>query len=446
MRILIVSNLYPPHYVGGYELHCSQVAKFLHESGHEVRVLSSSYGVVTDRDAFTKPAAENLHGIPVERTLHYRTTPEPTGRFYTLQLATRQLQDIRRFIQLLDEFRPTVVSWWSLEGLTKTILPIPAARGIPDVHYVADTWMIREFGLDGENDSSFWFPFWQANWGPSFFRPLLRRILAPWETKVQREGIPTRPFRHSPTHVFFVSEFMRYEYSKAGLVFPSSEVIYNGVTPERFHAQRKSSDFETERLRLLYAGYVTPDRGLHTIIEALALLPEDLRERVELSVADSGAPSNSRYVKDIHTRIHRLGLSKRVFYLGKIPHDDMPRIYQEHHILVFASTLPEGLGLVTLEAMSAGCAVISTGSGGAAEVADRADLPLFPKDHPVALSRLVAKLAKNRQLIFEIGRRGQEVVLREFAFVGMAERFRDTLQILSNQKERNEEFCGSARL
>ena len=45
MRILIVSNLYPPHYEGGYEVRCAQVAEALTRAGHDVCVLTSRHGL-----------------------------------------------------------------------------------------------------------------------------------------------------------------------------------------------------------------------------------------------------------------------------------------------------------------------------------------------------------------------------------------------------------------
>ena len=41
MRILIITNLYPPVIIGGYELACSNVAQGMRERGHEVRVLTT---------------------------------------------------------------------------------------------------------------------------------------------------------------------------------------------------------------------------------------------------------------------------------------------------------------------------------------------------------------------------------------------------------------------
>jgi glycosyltransferase involved in cell wall biosynthesis len=190
-------------------------------------------------------------------------------------------------------------------------------------------------------------------------------------------------------------------------------------------------------VRFLYAGYVNADRGLHTIIEALGLLKPEILERTHLSIAQSGPPQPTKYVEQIQGRIHKLQLDARVTFMGKIPHNEMPKIYRHHDVLIFASTRPEGLGMIVLEALCAGCAVITTGSGGAAEIADLADLPIFPKDHPLALSRLIERLVRAPRLISEIGERGQELVLRKFTFEHMMEHFCNTLHDCVEQRKSN---------
>ena len=436
MRILIVNRLYPPHYTGGYELRCSQVAEYLHRAGHEVRVLTSSYRLPTNEASATQSGNEIIGGVPVERSLHHHPTEPAPPHFYTLNVTRRQLRDVRRFIQILDEFQPDIVNWWSLEGLTKTILPIPAARNIPDVCCIDDSWLLLEYGLCGENENTFWFPFWRGNWGPSHLRPFFRWVVAPWETRIQSEGIPTRPFPNLPRRVCFVSEFLRFDYAQGGLIFPSSEVIYGGVFVEQFRAQRKTSEFLGGPLRLLYAGYINPDRGLHTLVEALGLLPSDVRKGVKLSVANCGPPKPNKYVEQIKSRIEQLGLANTVGFLGRVQHGDMPRVYRDHDVLVFPSARKEGLPMTMMEAMCAGCAVVTTGSGGAIELADLADLPIFPKDHPVALSRLIAKLAGDRELVSQIGRRGQDLILRQFTFERMMQDFCRTFRVLCEEKDR----------
>ena len=42
MRILTVTNIYPPDFIGGYELLCSQVVDVLRAGGHQIQVLTSA--------------------------------------------------------------------------------------------------------------------------------------------------------------------------------------------------------------------------------------------------------------------------------------------------------------------------------------------------------------------------------------------------------------------
>ena len=42
MKILVLSNLYPPDVIGGYELGCKQVVDALRARGHDVRVLTTA--------------------------------------------------------------------------------------------------------------------------------------------------------------------------------------------------------------------------------------------------------------------------------------------------------------------------------------------------------------------------------------------------------------------
>ena len=43
VKILVVTDAYPPHHVGGYELGCRDVAEKLSQRGHDVQVLTSTF-------------------------------------------------------------------------------------------------------------------------------------------------------------------------------------------------------------------------------------------------------------------------------------------------------------------------------------------------------------------------------------------------------------------
>jgi glycogen synthase len=151
MKILMVSNFYPPHYRGGYEVRCKQVAETMHQRGYEVRVLTSVSGLPMDSLGGFPRQTEVIAGVQVDRWLDiYAYGPQSPLRPWTFFQAKRQLADARRFVNLLSEFKPDIVNWWSMNGLALNLLPIPGAVHIPDIHWIEHPWMIGEYGATGE--------------------------------------------------------------------------------------------------------------------------------------------------------------------------------------------------------------------------------------------------------------------------------------------------------
>jgi glycosyltransferase involved in cell wall biosynthesis len=443
MRILVVTNLYPPHYHGGYEVRCAQVAEALQSAGHTVLVLTSGYGIPQPNAGRTARHVEEQHGIQIHRSLNqYLYPPQPTGRPWRLGQARRELADVREFVRVAKTFRPDIVNWWSMYGLSKLLLPMPGRWGIPDVHWIEHGWRIEDSSREGENPAAFWGALWDGRWGPRPVRPLLRLLARVWKLRVQKEDIPTRDFPNQPTHVCFVSEHMRAIHQEAGLTFPSSEIIHGGVPVEQFYQAPRAPRSNLDQLRVLYVGQLTPDRGLHTVLEALALLDSPSRSRMTLSVAGVGQVAYERQVKE---QVESLRLNDCVTFMGRVSHGDMPGLYKGHDLLVFPSMRDEGLPLTMVEAMLAGCAVVTTGSGGAMEVATAADLPLFPKGDAGALSRLLETMAAHPEKVHELAARGQAAALRDFSFDRMMERWLVTLRRIHGDASARDRVGGLGR-
>jgi glycosyltransferase involved in cell wall biosynthesis len=199
-------------------------------------------------------------------------------------------------------------------------------------------------------------------------------------------------------------------------------VIHGGVPVETFFHQRVDWPAVDSPLRALYVGQLTPDRGLATVLEAVARLPRG----VALTVAGDGP---AEFVERIRARVGRPDLAGRVSLLGQVGHDTLPAVYRAHDVLVFASTRAEGLPLSMVEAMLAGCAVLTTDSGGAAEVAAAAALTPFPGGDADALAARIDALARDRGELRRCAERGQQAALTQFtlaqtsvAYLAMLER------------------------
>lgn len=442
MKILIISNLYPPKFLGGYEIRCAQVVEALHRRGHDVRVLTSVFGLPIKFGGRFQQATENVGGIRVDRLLHnYSFGPQPPYRPWMLFQAMRELSDARNLVEVLSEFEPDVVNCWNLNGIAKLLLAVLQSRDIPTVHWIEDSWMINDYGPAGEKAAQFWYAVWEGRWGPSILRQIFKQIGNRWEARVARKGLPTRSFSGQPALVSFVSEYMRTIYSDAGLRFPASSVQFGGIPRDRFYVPLAEKPRQEQLLRVLYAGQISLDRGLHTLVEALGWLAPSYRRQVSVTVAGIATGVHDNYYRQVVSQVRELGLTEMVRFTGKVGHDDMARLYKNHDLLVFTSTRPEGLPLVMAEAMVAGCAVITTGSGGAQEIADLGQLPVFPKGDSRALARLLEQLVTNHDLLREIAERGQVAALRELTLEGMIESWECTLAQLARPSSCRQELC-----
>jgi len=425
MRILMVSNLYPPYYLGGYEIRCAQVAEALQRAGHEVQVITSEYQVARGGEAVRTRRREVRGGVVVHRCLReYIFPPRFDPRPWSLFQARRELQDARHFRRVVTAFQPDIVNWWSMLGASKLLLPQPRRWGIPEIYWIEQAWFPDQHGPRGELTAKFWNGFREGQWAPGLLRPAARWLVRRLESVAARHQIETRDFGSPMQRAVFVSEFMRRRHQSAGVPMPASEVIFGGAEVDRFLAPVRPIE-SGRALRLLYAGQVNADRGLHTILEALGLLTPAARGAVSLDVVGEGPAG---YGQRVRALAEELELQRPVAFRGRVPHQEMPAVYRDHDLLVFASLRDEGLPLTIIEALLAGCAVVSTEAGGAQEVVALAGLPAFAPGNAGQLAEHIERMILDRALVRRIAERGQEVARADFSFETMMTRFSAALE------------------
>lgn len=117
---------------------------------------------------------------------------------------------------------------------------------------------------------------------------------------------------------------------------------------------------------ILYAGVITPLKGIHHLIAAFARIADGFPET---SLAVVGRWENAEYARRIAREVERLGLNGRVRFIGEIPHRQLARWMAGSLVLVLPS-LSEGLARVVVEAMACGTPVIGSRVGGIPEVVE----------------------------------------------------------------------------
>ena len=135
---------------------------------------------------------------------------------------------------------------------------------------------------------------------------------------------------------------------------------------------------------------LSPEKGLHTLIEAAALC---VRQGLDLCVVIAGA---GPLLGALREQAHTLNISDRVILAGFV--DDVPGLLAAAHLFVLP-TLHESFGISIVEAMAAGVPVITTATPGPLEIVEHEHngIVVSPSD-PDMLSRAMRRVLNDAAL------------------------------------------------
>jgi glycosyltransferase involved in cell wall biosynthesis len=143
----------------------------------------------------------------------------------------------------------------------------------------------------------------------------------------------------------------------------------------------------------LFVGTLQPRKDPLAALEALALVPGDLR--LVLVGPDKGSGTEARQAAS------RLGLNARVEFAGHVEKRRLAELYRSAACLVFPSRY-EGFGLPVVEAMASGTPVVAAAGGSVPEVAGDAAVLVEPGD-PVALAGGIERALADRERLVRAG-------------------------------------------
>lgn len=353
--------MYPPHHFGGYELVWASAVEHLRSRGHDVRVLTTD----------TRTGSAEPDGDDVHRDLRWHLRDGEFERLGPLARAAMARHNHRVLERHLAAFRPDLVAWWSMGGLTLTMLETVRRRGLPAVAFVHDDWLDYGRLVD---------PWTRAFHGPR------RGRLAPLAERVAR--IPASVDFAGAAAYVFVSDFTRRHVLGLGLGLRRTGVAHSGI-----HADYLDPAPEREwRWRLLYVGRLDARKGVDVAVEALAQLPSEAR----LTLAGGWDRREEARLEEL---AGRLGVRERVDFSGQVGRPALLATYAAADAVVFPVRWSEPWGLVPLEAMARGRPVVATGRGGSAEyLRGEENCLLVEADNPAALASALRRLADDPPL------------------------------------------------
>lgn len=404
MRILLLSNLYPPHVLGGAEILARDYAVQLSGLGHEVTVLTSAYGL-------SRPEQDGH----ILRTLHYTAAAHfDRGRPAWKQLGL--LSDYYRYFhhpasvkelqRVIAETRPEVLYIWEITGLgMNSLLQALREVHVPLVFHLGSYWL--QYALSAETGQT--------------------RLRTKQLKKLLIGNVPALHY----TSIIAVSEAVKQEYAAAGCDPDRIEVIYNGIDARFLDTPRSSSETDKQgtpdEIGLIYVGRLCDEKGLHIILQALdALVNEQGRSNLHLNVFGEG---DEAYVKGLHAFLNEKGLSEHVTFHGKVSQEQLIREYDRSTIMLIPSIWKEPFGLVVAEGMARGLPVITSNLGGPAEIVTHGVNGLLTEPGDVqAVAAFIAQLADDVALRARFAHAARATVQERFMIEKNVRRVQEHLQ------------------
>ncbi len=221
-----------------------------------------------------------------------------------------------------------------------------------------------------------------------------------------------------------VSDAMRREAERLGADPDRSEVIPMGVDLEsRFIPAAERRDPKT----LVFAGRLVEKKGLCYLLEAFSEL---LREQGDLRLLVVGTgPEEESLRKQAST----LGIGRNVEFIGAVENSDLPSLYQQAAIAVFPFIMTpegdqEGFGLVIVEALGCGCAVVVSDLPAVRGIlSDGVNGLLVPQKERDRLREAIEKLYRDQELCSRLARQGGNEVREKFDWKIVAGRYNKLL-------------------
>ena len=207
--------------------------------------------------------------------------------------------------------------------------------------------------------------------------------------------------RLADAHVAISAGLARYLAANEGLDESAFEIVHYGIEPG------PAPPPPPREPRLAIVGRLIPIKGHEVLLEAVARVRAEIPD-VILEIAGDG-PLGSQ----LEATAARLGLADRVTFLGRVAPPGP--VYERAEIVVVPS-FGEGFGMVALEAMERGRAVVASDVGGLPEIVSpgRTGLVVPPGD-PAALAGAIVELARDPARTAALGAAGRERALSAFS-------------------------------
>ncbi len=225
--------------------------------------------------------------------------------------------------------------------------------------------------------------------------------------------------------------------------------VYNGVDPSLFARSAPPPEVDGSGPRVLFVGRVSPEKGVHDLVEAMSIVFET-HEQARLDVVggigslpieyligvsdDDEVAALARFYSSDYLDTLRSSVApqreSQVVFHGGVSHAAVIEHLRRADVLVNPS-YSESFGITPVEAMACGVPVIATAIGGMTEtVLDGVTGYLVDRGRPDQLAEQITELADDPRHRVEMGNAGRQRVIDLFSWDSVADRVLDEYRLL----------------
>lgn len=177
--------------------------------------------------------------------------------------------------------------------------------------------------------------------------------------------------------------------------------------------------------RIIFVGRLIESKGVLYLLDAIQHISSEMSD-IELLIVGDGPEKIS-----LEMRCKKLAIEKHVTFYGSVSQGKLPELYSSAQIAVMPSIKEEGLGLVSIEAMGCGCAVIMSSLNSAKEfiVNGNNGVLVKPADSQ-DLARAIKSLLLNRDEREQMAMNGRQSVIEKFDWERVVSKYEKIIESL----------------
>ncbi|MBU1007098.1 MAG: glycosyltransferase [Candidatus Omnitrophica bacterium] len=343
MKLLIVSDLFPPDCQGGAEVVAYNQAKALKKLGHNIVIFC---GGINDRIG-NYSLLRQRKGFIINRVNFHNAVANSGSKQKTEAVS-------RYFRRVLDDFKPHIVHFHNVNILGKQLIDIAGEYKAKSVMTLHDYKLICRKGILLDDDGK---ECIDINNRCNFRKGCTESKLGNFFKNIDLFISP--------------SSYLACKFKERGLADSKIKILNNAVFNETGIKITKNDKANSKCINFGYLGYLGYHKGIELLISAFS----DIKHKEKARLHIIGGTGDREYKRFLVSLSRSLKIDKFLKFYGRVPHSKVSGYYDKFDVLILPSIWPENAPMTILEAAKKQKIIIASDTGGIRELSE--DIPMF---------------------------------------------------------------------